>query len=458
MSERVVPHSPSVESAVLGACLSEGLGWWKKVRTLASGTSPVDLFYVPQNKMVARAIERSVDMGDEITDASVADHLSRIGGDRLPADPDSIIIGLQTLAAVSTLEDLQKSVAILVQNRSARSMLRDAEDIVEAIMEDDLPPQEISKRMQKAAMSNLAAKEVRAMAEFMDELADVNRKPPFQIPTGISELDKCLGGGIEGGRNYVIAARPKIGKTTMLMNIVSSMLFEEQPPVIIFVSLETLHRDFMYKMLSSMGQLNQSASKDVVYGNKTPEQAFTDPEDLEEYNSCMEVLRRSDLYPIFPADIPGGMQSFMSVVMSVIARHPNRNIIIGMDYIQLFVQNKSNELAELSQFTRDVKLLSMEEEVAVIYLSQLNREGAHGEMPSPSNLRGSGTIEQDVDAAILLNRKNHYDATEPAHIMDVEVALNRVGSNGSFQVNWDGATNSIGDAEPNQWGSDRSGA
>lgn len=444
-----IPHLPSVESSVLGACLAEGIGWWKKLEVLAGGDIP-SLFHVSQNRIVAKAIQQSVELGDEITDASVIDELNRIAGESLPTDAETIVIQLQANASISTIPSLQKSVASLVQSRSQRKMLYATEKITKEIIEEGIPPVEISRKLQRAATNHLAAKEVVTMSEFMDELDKEEAGSTFQISTGLSELDKCLGGGIEGGRNYVIAARPKIGKTTMLMNIVAEMAYEEEPPVIIFVSLETLHRDFMYKMLSTMAQIEQKHTKAIVYKNSTPEEVLVDQDDFDRYEEAREVLRDSDIYPVFPNDIPSGMQSLVSVIMTIIAKHPGRHVVLCLDYLQLLVQDKRNAYYEVSQFTRDFKLMAMENDMAVIYLSQLSRDGAHGDMPTPDTLRDSGTIEQDVDVAIMLNRRHAYDPTEPEHVMDVSVALNRVGSPGQFKVNWDGSRNLIADSE-NEW-------
>src|SRR5699024_3340220 len=185
--------------------------------------------------------------------------------------------------------------------------------------------------------------------------------------------------------------------------------------VVLLVSLETLERDLIYKLIAANAFLDQKTCQKIRKGEVSLDSL--EEEDREEYESSLQFLKDAPLYTVFPRDLTDGYHTIAAMVASLRAKYgDSREIIVYIDYLQLLVNDKYNEYHELSQYTRDLKLMAMEMGLAIVYLSQLSRDGADGGMPQVHHLRGSGTIEQDADVAIMLNRKHHYDRSEERRV------------------------------------------
>ncbi len=274
----------------------------------------------------------------------------------------------------------------------------------------------------------------------MEELREVMKGTSERkvIKTGFSYLDKITG-GFKPGTVNIIAARPGMGKTALVLNIATNVASMFNKPVAIF-SLEMSKSEIANRFLAA---LSNTDFKSIQRANITHE----DEIDLT------KTLARISNYPIYidektntnPTDIMSKCKDLIS------STAPDLGLVI-IDYLQLLTipgkstGNRQNEIAEIS---RSLKVLAKELKVPVIALSQLNRgtenreDGDH--IPGLADIRDSGAIEQDADCVIFIHRPSYYtkkkDAAEKPKIEDAQliVAKNRHGETDTAYVKWYGA-------------------
>lgn len=449
-----VPASHQVEADVLGAVLAadkdEKISYWRTI-TMMGNDEPVKLFHNSKHQILAQSIQSLRERDMPLTDSSIIDMMVSNGSEAIIDNASAFINSIMASSSISNINSLRESLTILVDKMKLRAIRDNLDDINKKISSDKYGPNEISNFVKDAATQNLTSTGIQTAGEMIHELLDDNGDSPWSVPTGIDKLDSYIS-GIEAGRVYVIAARPKIGKTTLATSITVNAL--EAGATIVSVSLELPKPEWSYRLLSTTCFMHQSLTKKLIYSHQPREEIFRNSEycedveeDMDIFESALEDLKKAPIYPLFPHDVPNGFQSIVAAVIEAKSKNPDKPLILVIDYLQLAVDDAYNQVAAISQWTRALKLLAMEESIGIILLSQLNREGATGEMPTASQLRGSGSTEQDADVVILLNRKAAYneenDWNEPEHIIDIRIALSRVGQTGTFQAMWDGACNNV---------------
>ncbi len=247
------------------------------------------------------------------------------------------------------------------------------------------------------------------------------------IPTGFRELDE-LTHGFHGGQMIVVAARPAMGKSTLALDFARSASVNNQMPTAFF-SLEMGRTEIATRLLS--------AESRVLFGDLR--KGNLKDEDWEKISQAVDKL---DNVPLFIDDSPN--MSLMEI-RAKCRRLKQRNGLkfVILDYLQLLSSGKRVESRqqEVSEFSRTLKLLAKEIDVPIIALSQLNRgsEQRPDKKPQVSDLRESGSIEQDADMVLLLHRPEVYDKeTERAGEADIIVAKNRNGPTRDIVVAFQG--------------------
>jgi replicative DNA helicase len=247
------------------------------------------------------------------------------------------------------------------------------------------------------------------------------------LPTGYFELDE-LTCGLQNGEMIIIAGRPSMGKTSLALNIAEHLGVIEKIPVAIF-SLEMGRQQLAERFLCSKGEID---SQLVRKGMLT----------TEHYQKLVETCGLLSEAPIFvddtsvlsPLEVRGKARRLAS-------QHKIRCVIV--DYLQLMgmgtkrVESRQQEITEISRY---LKALAREINVPVVVLSQLNRapEGREDHRPRMSDLRESGSIEQDADVVMLLHREDYYHKGEEGYQGDnaaeVIIAKQRNGPTGSVKL------------------------
>lgn len=238
--------------------------------------------------------------------------------------------------------------------------------------------------------------------------------------TGLTELDEILN-GLKAGL-YILAARPKMGKTTLAQNIAEHFAIVRKEAVAIF-SFEMSEEELGERMLSSVGDIDGDR---VRRGN-------LDDVDWANVTAAVRKLRGANIYVSKPRNAK------VALVCAQARRQHSKGALglIVIDYLQLMDYEGDNASIGLGQITRQLKLLSEELNVPIILLSQLNRklEDRPNKRPMPADLRDSGAIEQDADAVIFIYRDEWYHADSlDKGTAELIVALQRSGAPGMARV------------------------
>lgn len=243
------------------------------------------------------------------------------------------------------------------------------------------------------------------------------------VPTGYSDLD-ALTNGLHGGQMIIIAGRPGMGKSTVAMDLARSCSIKHKLPAVVF-SLEMSKTDLTMRLLSAEAEIKLSQMRSG---------SMTD-------RDWQKIVRRmgeiSDA-PLFIDDSPNlTIMEIRAKARRLKQRHGLRLIVV--DYLQLMTSGKRVESRqqEVSEFSRQMKLLAKELDVPVVALSQLNRgpEQRTDKRPMLSDLRESGSLEQDADVVILVHRPDAWDSEDPrAGEADLIVAKHRNGETRTIPV------------------------
>ncbi len=257
--------------------------------------------------------------------------------------------------------------------------------------------------------------------ERLNELARNGGKLPG-IPTGFSSLDRLIY-GLNQTDLILIASRPGMGKTSFALNIALNAAKSEKKTVAFF-SLEMSRDQLVTRLLSSQSLID---SQKLMTGS-------LDDRDWEDVFAASEILNRTDIrIDDNPMITPAAMKAKC-------LRLSNLGLIV-IDYLQLMTtggRRNENRVQEVSELSRSLKIMAKDLKVPVICLSQLSRanEKRENKRPMLSDLRESGSIEQDADIIMFLYREGYYDRDNPSNSAECIVAKNRHGATGTIDMQW----------------------
>ena len=344
-------------------------------------------------------------------------------------------IGLQTINAIAEggvtprhAKRYAESVRIASLERQLRSVIALADETAEG-------PGEFDERLEQitASFSAIAHRPGKRMPRHVSEIA-ISRIDYYtdlslgNIPaawrTGFSGIDEKLSGGLRPGKVYVIAARPKIGKTSLAAQVAMRVAKDEGLPTLILTQ-EMPDSEVVDRGVANLGHVGYSGLLTGKLSN----------EDWSGITEGVELLTKLPLW----IDDQGGLT--LADIRSK-ARAVKGLKLLVIDYLQLCSGSNpgrtANRNAEIEEISRGVKSLAKELDCAVLLLSQLNRavETRSDKRPNLSDLRDSGAIEQDADAIIFLWFARMLGEHK---LIGCEVAANRSGSTGEIALDFDGS-------------------
>lgn len=260
--------------------------------------------------------------------------------------------------------------------------------------------------------------------DHLQRLTGENKEDFIGIPTGFSQLDKIIL-GLNKSDLILLAARPAMGKTAFALNIITNVAIKTQKSVAVF-SLEMSREQLVTRILSSVAKIKGISLKT---GNLT----------IDDWNRLAVSAQELSRAKIYIDDMPGITVSEMK---AKVRRLRNIDLVV-IDYLQLMQSSKrsDNRVQEISYITRSLKIMAKELDVPVIAISQLSRgpDMRAEHQPKLSDLRDSGSIEQDADIVMFLYREAYYDKTcENPNIAECIVAKNRHGETSVVELAWDG--------------------
>ena len=249
------------------------------------------------------------------------------------------------------------------------------------------------------------------------------------IPTGFMDLDNMLT-GMHGGELLIVAARPAMGKTAFVLNIVHHLAIKKNVPCLLF-SLEMSKEQLGSRLMAIDAMVDSKAMK--------LSHTLTDS-DWDKLLESMDVMAEAPIYMVDNSSIS------ISELRSLSRMHKqNHNIgLIVIDYLQLMASSGKVESRQqfISDVSRSLKNLARELDVPIIALSQLSRavDSRTEKKPAMSDLRESGSIEQDADVVMFIYRDEYYnpETTTKPNTAEIIVAKNRSGETGSVDLRWIG--------------------
>lgn len=409
---KVPPHSKEAETSVLGCVLIDRNALVDVVDKLLP-----DMFYEPRHSLIFEAVQQLYTDRAPVDVVTVADklkegkNLKKVGGNGYLAE---LAANVPTSAHAEKYADIVRGYFI------KRQMVSLAGDLSEMALEEG---GSIASMLDKAERSvfSLSQKSIKrdfvaireALSESFDRLDELQRSGGGLrgVPTGFTDLDAALA-GMQESNLLILAARPGVGKTTLALNLAQYASVEKKIPVGMF-SLEMSNLELVDRLL--VAQSNIDAWK-MKTGNLSEA-------DFAALSEAMGVLADS---PIYIDDTPG--QSILEMrtkARRLQAEHGVKMIIV--DYLQLAVGDGryDSRATEVQAISQGLKNLARELKVPVLALSQLNRsiESRGEKIPQLSDLRESGSIEQDADVVMFLFRTDDENLED----MKLNIAKHRNG-------------------------------
>jgi replicative DNA helicase len=285
--------------------------------------------------------------------------------------------------------------------------------------------------------------------DFWEELDRLhkNKGEIRGVPTGFKDLDSKLS-GLQKSDLIILAARPSMGKTSLALNIARNAAVQHGVPVGIF-SLEMSSQQLVNRLLSAEAAVD---AWHLRTGSKLGGDEFT------RIREAMEKLSKS---PIYIDDTAGNSILKMRAVARRLKSEKGLGLIV-VDYLQLMVptqsRNSDNMVQQVTEISRSLKQLAREMDVPVLALSQLSRAvEQRGGKPRLSDLRDSGSIEQDADLVMFIHREQNDEGAGKKEEAEIMIEKHRNGPTGSIKLYFDGAHTSFISMEKGDFGEFDSG-
>lgn len=425
LADRIPPQNIEAEQAVLGAIFLE-----PSSLILASEILLPTDFYRNSHQKIFEVMLKLSDEGNAVDLITVTEALASA---KMLEDTGGVGYLSELAASVPTAANIEYYAKIVEEKALLRRLIRTATDIAQDgyTREDEIDDllndaekniMEVAQRKNAGAFHNIKDVLVRTY-DNIEQL--YNRKGEVTgIASGFNELDKMTA-GFQRNDLIIVAARPSVGKTAFALNIAQNVATKTNENVAIF-SLEMGAEQLVMRMLCAEGNID---AQNLRTG------ALTD-EDWGKLTMAMGSLSNAG---IFIDDTPGiRINEIRSKCRRLKQEHGLSMVLI--DYLQLIQgsgRSKENRQQEVSEISRMLKGLARELEVPIIALSQLSRgvEQRQDKRPMMSDIRESGSIEQDADIVAFLYREDYYDKeTENQNIIEIIIAKQRNGPVGTVQL------------------------
>ncbi|MFB1050684.1 replicative DNA helicase [Paraliobacillus sp. JSM ZJ581] len=423
--QRTPPHNMEAEQAVLGAIFLEP----EAMSTASELLVPSD-FYRASHQRIFQVMMQLSDKGEPIDLVTVTTALSNA---KLLDDIGGVSFLSDLANAVPTAANIGYYTKIVEEKALLRRLIRTATDIVtesfskeddveEVLSEAEKNILEVSNRKNSSAFKNI--KDV--LIEVFDNIEQLHQNDAevTGIPTGFRDLDKITS-GFQRNDLIIVAARPSVGKTAFALNIAQNVAIKTDENVAIF-SLEMGAEQLVNRMLCAEGNIDAQRLRT----------GHLEAEDWGKLTMAMGSLSNAG---IFIDDTPGiRVNEIRSKCRRLKQEHGLGMILI--DYLQLIqgsANSRENRQQEVSEISRSLKGLARELNVPLIALSQLSRgvESRQDKRPMMSDLRESGSIEQDADIVGFLYRDDYYDKeSEKQNIIEIILAKQRNGPVGTVEL------------------------
>lgn len=427
-SGRELPYSLEAEQTVLGAMLIDS-----EVLPLVTAHLKSESFYVKKHQELFGVIIRLFTLGVEADIITVLNEAVRDGVFENSSGGKEYLAKLMNeVPAVSNVESYCK---IVEEKYYIRSLITASKEIAEAAADGQESAETLLDFAEQKIYDIRQGKEVDGLVRIGDVIMDTfdrlgkisgpDKEQYLGAKSGFVGLDSIIT-GLNKSDLILLAARPGMGKTSFALNVVTNVCRFSQGREVAVFSLEMSKDQLVSRMLSAEAMVNSNS-------------LLTGKLDSNDWTNIASGADRLAQMPIYLDDTAG-----ITVVQMKAKLRRLKNLgLVVIDYLQLMNSGRriDNRVNEVSEITRQLKLMAKELNVPVITLSQLSRavESRTDHRPMLSDLRESGSIEQDADIVLFLYREGYYNkkATDLT-VSECIVAKNRHGETGTVNLRWDG--------------------
>ena len=424
---KIPPHNIDAEKSLLGAILIDQ----EVLIDVVEIVKATDFYDKRHGKIFAGMIHlyqnhEGVDLITVTDELKKSGHLDEIGGSTYLAELTNHV---PTAAHASSYAE------IVSQNAVRRRLIKASADINSLAFDENLTVPQLLGQSEAELFSvsdSSLKQDLTSISDILDTSFDrindlyVNKGVLRGIKTGYRDLDNMTA-GLQRSDLIILAARPAMGKTTLVTNLAYNVATIEKKTVLFF-SLEMSKEQLIDRMLADAAGVD---SWNIRTGNLSE----------EDFAKLAEASGEMAEAPIFIDDTPGVSVLEMRTKARRAAHDGELGLII-IDYLQLMqgsgsAQANGNRVQEVSEISRGLKLLARELNVPVIALSQLSRsvESRSPQIPQLADLRESGSIEQDADIVMFIYREAYYNPeTERENITDLILAKHRHGPTGTVEL------------------------
>jgi replicative DNA helicase len=419
------PQNPQAEESFIGSLLLD-----KDAIIKVADIIHIDDFYIEKNGMIYEAILKLFEKREPLDVVTLSEELEKqgtlkeIGGASYLTD---LVNGVPTAAHVVNYAK------IVAQKATLRRLIAAASQINEIAYDEEEQLDNLLDKAEKT-LFDVSQKHLRqnfvsikdVLADSFDRLDSLHKDNESLrgTPTGFTGVDNILA-GLQKSDLIILAARPSMGKTSFALNIAQNVATKQGVPVGVF-SLEMSKEQLIDRMLASEAGIDSWKLRTGSLEDK----------DFEKLNKAMGVLAEA---PIYIDD--SAMANVMEMRTKARRLQSEHDLgLIVIDYLQLMSGGSSssdNRVQEISEISRGLKGLARELNVPVIALSQLSRsvEQRSPKIPQLSDLRESGSIEQDADVVMFIYREDYYEKeTEKKNIADILIKKHRNGPTGDVEL------------------------
>ena len=425
---KIPPNDVEAEQAVLGSMLIDKDAVISAIEILRK-----DDFYREDNKAIFEAMINLYNRPEPIDIITVKDELSSIG-------KFDIVGGLEYLAdlpeKVPTTANVDKYIKIVKEKSILRSLIKTSNELIslgyDETQEVDTVINEAEKKVFELVQDRNQAGYSAIKEVLVDAFAQLerlyNQKEGITgVPSGFADLDLRTA-GFHNSELIILAARPAMGKTAFALNIATNAATKSNVPVLLF-SLEMSKEQLVNRVLCSEAMVDSNKLK-------------TGKIEENDWVKIVEALGPLSEAEMYIDDTAGISITEIRAKARKLKLEKNIGLII-IDYLQLIQGSGNRKIGsreqEISEISRSLKILAKELDIPVIALSQLSRaaEQRSEHRPMLSDLRESGSIEQDADIVMFLYRDDYYnEESESKNIAEVIIAKNRSGSIGTSEILW----------------------
>lgn len=423
--DREPPHKDLIEQVVLGGMMTDRAALDEATRLLDEQD-----FYQPRHQVIFDAIVRESQTAGEVTPVVVAEALKRDG--QLENIGGVEYLTQLTVNAPSR-SNIEYYANLLLDSAMQRRVIQAGMRITQLGHAEDASIDDIlALALDEAFRLGDSDREKRdyriaydVAAEMLTHIDDVQNGLIEQgVPTGFRDIDEVTH-GLQPGQMIVVAGRPAMGKSTLGMDFARHAAMHENMPTIIF-SLEMSGPELMQRLFSAETDIPLAAFRGADGLN---------PKQWDEANHLWETLKSK---PLYVDDSPNMTMNDIRAKCRRLQKSAGLKLVV-IDYLQLMTvsgRSMENRQQEVSTLSRSIKMLAKELAVPVVVLAQLNRnvEQRSDKVPMLSDLRESGSIEQDADVVMLVHRPEMYAKEERPGEADVILAKHRNGPTDTFHL------------------------